>query len=102
MSMCCITQTSPLPTRSARPPASPFDQLHLLASRVRHQAPGLQLQDQALLLTQASYGRTFAGDFVGGEATARRALAVAERAGSTAMTVWSLSAMSPAVKTQGR
>jgi DNA-binding CsgD family transcriptional regulator len=66
------------------------------------QAPGLQLQDQALLLTQASYGRTFAGDFVGGEATARRALAVAERAGSTAMTVWSLSALSVAVKTQGR
>jgi tetratricopeptide (TPR) repeat protein len=65
-------------------------------------APGLQLQDQALVLTQASYGRTFAGDFVGGEATARRALAVAERAGSTAMTVWGLAALSVAVKTQGR
>ncbi|HEY6684109.1 MAG TPA: AAA family ATPase [Propionibacteriaceae bacterium] len=65
-------------------------------------APGLRLEDQALVLTQASYGRTFGGDFVGGEATARRALAVAERAGSTAMTVWSLSALSAAVKTQGR
>jgi DNA-binding CsgD family transcriptional regulator len=65
-------------------------------------APGLRLEDQALVLTQASYGRTFGGDFVGGEDTARRALAVAERAGSTAMTVWSLSAMSLAVKTQGR
>ena len=65
-------------------------------------APGLQLEDQALLLTQASYGRIFAGDFVGGEATARRALAVAKRAGSTAMTVWGLAASSVAVKTQGR
>jgi DNA-binding CsgD family transcriptional regulator len=66
------------------------------------EAPDLQLQDQALLLAHASYGRIFAGDFVGGEATARRALAVAERAGSTAMTVWGLAALSVAVKTQGR
>jgi DNA-binding CsgD family transcriptional regulator/tetratricopeptide (TPR) repeat protein len=66
------------------------------------QAPGLRIEDQALVLTQASYGRTFSGDFVGGEATARRALAIAERAASVAMTVWSLSALTPAVKTQGR
>jgi DNA-binding CsgD family transcriptional regulator/tetratricopeptide (TPR) repeat protein len=65
-------------------------------------APGLQLKDQALVLTQASYGRTFSGDFVGGEATTRRALALAERAGSVEMIVWSLSALSVAVKTQGR
>jgi DNA-binding CsgD family transcriptional regulator len=66
------------------------------------EAPGLQLQDQALLLAHASYGRIFAGDFVGAEATARRALSVAERARSTAMTVWSMAAFSVAVKTQGR
>ena len=62
------------------------------------EAPGPQLQDQALLLAHASYGRIF----VGGEATARRALAIAERARSAAMTVWSLAALSVAVKTQGR
>jgi len=66
------------------------------------EAPGLSLQDQALLHAHASYGRIFAGDFVGGEAAARRALAVAERAESTAMTVWGLAALSVAVKTQGR
>jgi DNA-binding CsgD family transcriptional regulator len=65
-------------------------------------APGLHLKDKALVLTQASYGRTFSGDFVGGEATARRALALGKRAASVAMIVWSLSALSVAVKTQGR
>jgi DNA-binding CsgD family transcriptional regulator len=73
---------------------------HAEAALVRF--PGMKLADQALVLAQASYGRTFSGEFVGGEATARQALALAERAASTAMTVWSLTAMSVAVKTQGR
>lgn len=64
--------------------------------------PALRAPDQSLVLAQASYGQTFSGDFVGGEATARRALELAESAENTAMTVWSLSALSVAVKTQGR
>ncbi|ONI71637.1 hypothetical protein BWI15_15870 [Kribbella sp. ALI-6-A] len=66
------------------------------------QAPGLPAAEQALVLVQASYGRTFSGDFTGGEVTARRALDLAGRADGRAMTVWSLGAMSVAVKTQGR
>jgi DNA-binding CsgD family transcriptional regulator len=66
------------------------------------QSSVLRPPDQALVLTQASYGRTFSGDFVGGEETARRALDIAERAGSVEMTVWGLAALSVAVKTQGR
>ena len=66
------------------------------------QSSVLRPPDQALVLTQASYGRTFSGDFVGGEQTARRALDIAERAGSVEMTVWGLAALSVAIKTQGR
>ncbi|MEY2476984.1 MAG: hypothetical protein QOG87_2299 [Actinomycetota bacterium] len=62
----------------------------------------LTLPQQALVLTQASYGSAFSGDYLGGEATARRALDAAERSGSIEMTAWSLSAMSLSVKTQGR
>lgn len=62
----------------------------------------LRPAEQALVLTQASYGQIFSGDFVAGEATARRALDVAERSGGTEMTCWSLCALSVAVKTQGR
>ena len=63
---------------------------------------GLSDAQQALVLAQASYGRSFSGDFVGGEATARRALDHAERADDVAMTVWSLCTLSLPVKTQGR
>ena len=65
-------------------------------------SPGLSLADQSLVLAQASYGRTFSGDFTAGETTARRALELGERAGSAAMTVWGLAALSVAVKAQGR
>ena len=65
-------------------------------------SPALRLPEQALVLAQASYGRTFSADFTGGEATARRALELAQRCGDAAMTVWSLGALSVAVKTQGR
>lgn len=63
-----------------------------------------QLSDaqKSLVLAQSSYGRTFSGDYVGGEATARRALEHAERAADSAMTVWSLCTLSLPVKTQGR
>ena len=63
---------------------------------------GLSDAQQSLVLAQSSYGRTFSGDFVGGEATARRALDHAERADDIAMTVWSLGTLSLPVKTQGR
>ena len=65
-------------------------------------SPALGPADRALVLAQASYGQSFSGDFVGGEATAHRAREFAVRVGSTAMTVWSLCAGSLAVKTQGR
>jgi DNA-binding CsgD family transcriptional regulator/tetratricopeptide (TPR) repeat protein len=64
--------------------------------------PSLQPADHALVLTQASYGHSFSGDFGAGEATARRAFEAAERASSTEMKCWSLCALSVAVKTQGR
>lgn len=65
-------------------------------------SPALRLPEQALVLAQASYGRTFSADFTGGEATARRALELALRCGDPAMTVWSMAALSVAVKAQGR
>ena len=57
---------------------------------------------KSLVLAQSSYGRTFSGDYAGGEATARRALDHAERADDVAMMVWSLCTLSLPVKTQGR
>jgi DNA-binding CsgD family transcriptional regulator/tetratricopeptide (TPR) repeat protein len=62
----------------------------------------LSLADQSLVLAQASYGRTLSGDMVGGEASARRALELAEQAGDDSMVVWSLAAMSVPVSRQGR
>ena len=60
--------------------------------------PDLPPADQSLVLAQTSLARSFAGDPVGGEDMARRALDAAERSGDTAMTVWSLAALSVAVK----
>jgi DNA-binding CsgD family transcriptional regulator len=65
-------------------------------------APDVSPAEQALVLAQTSYGHTFSGDLVEGERTARRALELAERHGAPAMTVWSLTTLSVAVKTQGR
>ena len=64
--------------------------------------PDMPLADQALIVAQGSFGRTFSGDFLGGELIARRALELAERDRDAAMTVWSLTTMAVAVKTQGR
>lgn len=64
--------------------------------------PALSDAQQALVLAQSSYGRTFGGDLLGGEADARAALELAERAEDTSTTVWSLTTLSFAVKTQGR
>ena len=66
------------------------------------EVPDLPLADQSLVLAQASYGRTFAGDLAGGEDVARRALEAAERSGDTAMTVWSLTTLSVPVRWRGR
>jgi hypothetical protein len=38
--------------------------------------PDMELADQALIVAQGSYGRTFSGDFVGGELVARRGSAL--------------------------
>ena len=65
-------------------------------------SPDMPLADQAFLLAQSSFGRTFSGDLVGGESAARRALAIAEQADDTAMICWSLTTLAVAVKTQGR
>jgi hypothetical protein len=66
------------------------------------ESPNLEPAQRALVLTQESYGRTFSGDFAGGEATARRAFDLAQVADDVAMIVWSLCARSVAVKAQGR
>ena len=66
------------------------------------EAPDLSPADRSLVLAQASYGRTFSGDLVGGEEMARRALEQAETCGDVATTVWSLTTMSIPVKSQGR
>ncbi len=58
--------------------------------------------DRALILAQASYGRTFSGDLTGGEKSARAALELAQRSSDVGMMVWSLTTLSFAVKTQGR
>lgn len=62
----------------------------------------LSLAEQALVLAQESYGRTFSGDVMGGEEAARRGLWVAESSGDKAMTVWALTTLSVALKSQGR
>ena len=72
------------------------------AESALNEAPDLSPADRSLVLAQASYGRTFSGDLVGGEAAARRALEHAESCGDAATTVWSLTTMSVAVKSQGR
>jgi DNA-binding CsgD family transcriptional regulator len=72
------------------------------AEATLEKAHDLSDAQHSLVLAQSSYGRTFSGDFVGGEATARRALDHAERADDVAMTVWSLGTLSLPVKTQGR
>ncbi|MDP1821358.1 MAG: AAA family ATPase [Acidimicrobiales bacterium] len=64
--------------------------------------PDLTPADQSLVLAQASYGRTFSGDVLGGEEMARRAVAAAERAGDVALTTWGLTTTSVALKLQGR
>jgi DNA-binding CsgD family transcriptional regulator len=78
------------------------DKLIERAEAALAELPDLPLAGQALVLAQTSLGRTFAGDPVAGEHTARRALAAAERSGDTAMTVWSLNTLSAAVCWHGR
>ncbi len=78
------------------------DKLIERAEAAMAQVPDLPLAGQSLVLAQTSLGRTFAGDPVGGEGTARRALEAAERSGDTAMTVWSLNTLSAAVGWRGR
>lgn len=64
--------------------------------------PDMPLADRAFILARGSFGRTFSGDLVGGEQTGRRALELAQRAGDTAMTTWSLTTLSVDVNAQGR
>jgi len=64
--------------------------------------PRLSDAEQALVLAQAGLGHTFAGDPRAGEHAARRALALAETAADAPMTVWSLTTLAVAVRTQGR
>jgi DNA-binding CsgD family transcriptional regulator len=64
--------------------------------------PGLQPSDRVFLLAQQSWASTYGDDPLAGEAAAGRALAVAERAGDAAMTVWALTASLVAVGRQGR
>jgi DNA-binding CsgD family transcriptional regulator len=77
-------------------------ELIIQAAAAVRDSPALSLVDRALIEAQASYGRTFSGDLVGGERTARGALELAQEAGDLGMTVWSLTTLSVAVQTQGR
>jgi DNA-binding CsgD family transcriptional regulator len=75
----------------------------IVESRVALTAtPAFSDRERALALAQTSYGLTFSGDLHGGEAAARTALEAAERSRDAGMTVWSLTTLSFAVKTQGR
>jgi DNA-binding CsgD family transcriptional regulator len=65
-------------------------------------SPDMPFAEQARILAHSSYGQTFLGDLVGGEAVARRALDLAERSGDAATIVWTLGAMATAVRTRGR
>ncbi len=58
--------------------------------------------EQVPVLAQQSWALTYRGDPGAGEASARRALAVAEQTGHAGMTVWALTALLVAVGRQGR
>lgn len=77
-------------------------ELVVQAAAVLRVADELGAPDQALVLAQAAYGHTLSGDLRAGERAARQALATARDAGDPTTTVWSLTTLSFAVKTQGR
>jgi DNA-binding CsgD family transcriptional regulator len=62
----------------------------------------LQPSDRVMMLAQQSWALTYTGDPRVGEASARRALAIAEEGSDPAMTVWALTALMVAVGRQGR
>jgi DNA-binding CsgD family transcriptional regulator len=64
-------------------------------------SPGLEPTDQVMMLAQQSWAQTYTGDPRAGEASARRGLAIAEKASDPAMTVWALTALMVAVGRQG-
>ena len=66
------------------------------------QSPGMPAAEQAFVLAQSSFGRTFSGDLIGAEQASRRALALAEQAADPAMIAWSLETLCTTLKTQGR
>jgi DNA-binding CsgD family transcriptional regulator len=78
------------------------DKLIERAEATLAEVPDLPLAGQSLVLAQTSLARSFAGDAVGGEDMARRALDAAERSGDTSMAVWSLAVLSAAVRWRGR
>ncbi len=57
---------------------------------------------QVMVLSQQSWALTYSGDPSAGESAAGRALALAEEASDTAMTVWALTALLVAVGRRGR
>jgi DNA-binding CsgD family transcriptional regulator/tetratricopeptide (TPR) repeat protein len=62
----------------------------------------LMPSEQAMILAQESWARTYSGDPQAGESAAARALEIAEQAGDAAMTVWASTALLVAVGRQGR
>jgi DNA-binding CsgD family transcriptional regulator len=62
----------------------------------------LQPADQVLMLAQQSWALTYTGAPRAGESAAARALAIAEQAHDSAMSVWALTALMVAVGRQGR
>jgi DNA-binding CsgD family transcriptional regulator len=72
------------------------------ADAVLEAASEIPIAEQAHVLGLCSLGRQFDGELIGGEADARRGLALAERAGDRAMISWNSMALGAAVKVQGR
>ncbi|MGZ6616374.1 MAG: helix-turn-helix transcriptional regulator [Solirubrobacteraceae bacterium] len=73
-----------------------------LTEATLHASPEMAGAEQAFVLAQSSFGRTFSGDLAGAEVSARRAVALAEQVADPAMTAWSLETLCTALKTQGR
>ncbi len=63
---------------------------------------GLGPAEQAQMLAQQSWALTYTGDPRAGESAAARALAIADQASDTAMSVWALTALLVAVGRQAR
>jgi DNA-binding CsgD family transcriptional regulator len=78
------------------------DELVVVAQDALARSATLGPADQVPLLAQQSWALTYRGDPRDGESAAGRALAIAERLGDPALTVWALTGLFVAIGRQGR